>query len=743
MQLRHLLLLLVALLLFPINGVFAEEDEPPAKPAEEEEEEPASPEDEEGEEGEEEEEEPEPAPEPDPDELTDEGPLPAGVPDAPPGPGGMVFVPGGKATIGTKARDIIKLTDGRPKTQAQLFFYEAPQHNPRLRPYFIDRFEVTNGQYLRFLQDTASILYDTSAGSLANIDEIAAELLHLKLADRENRHVIHWRQMYFGNKQVLWEAFSEKLEKLKVHRPDGELDEEATAEKFRFEPLPRNLSLKFFTRKLPDNWQGLEPPEGMWDHPVRDVSYLDAQRFAEWAGKHIPTEEEWEFAARGPEGAVFPWGDDFPTEKRAQMKRGNWAANFIDDNYMPRTVPVHSIYGGASWCGAMHMIGNVAEWTSGWFVGYPGYDRQCVWNTYMGKTIKVVRGGHAGSRELLVLRSAARNFQGAGPKAPPYPGNKFLWVGFRTAWYPKAGRNHLEPIIWRATRGNRLREHMLDVDDYQGGVTENFAESGSVAENHVYVLGPSSSVIMIPNKQLLFDEGDSWNTDAFKNSRRWRKTRELEKRSAETPHPRIVLGAVHFDVPLRDVWVRKPLEPGEKPEPTKARGRQRAPEVVKGEIPAETYLLTFWHSRRALANTSLDFICFITPAEPEIKPVSIVKIDTKKKEIPPSKFEIDALADEAAFSFTYLVGGRKADEKVFISVKGKLLFDIGGLEEKGEWRSGGEIAMAEEPEDGDAEEGDAKEGDDAPKDDGEKKPEGDDKPADEPKKPDDGGANGG
>ncbi len=509
MLIRHLLLLLAVIFLLPL-GVAAEEDEPepPKKPAEDEKgDEPA--EDKEGEEGaeEEEEEEPEPEPDPLPEDESEEGPLPAGVPDAPPGPGGMVFVPGGRATIGTKPRDIIKLTDGRPTTEAQLFFYEAPQFQPPLRPYFIDRFEVTNAQYLRFLQDTAAVVYDTSSGSLANLDEIAAALLHLKLADRKNPRVIHWRQLYFGNKALLWETFASKLDALKVLSADGEIDEDATAEKFRFEPLPRTLKLNFFTRKLPEDWRGIEPPKGRWDHPVRDVSYLDAQRFAEWAGKHIPTEEEWEYAARGPDGFVFPWGNDFPTEKREQMKRGNWAANFIDENYMPRTVAVDSIYGGASWCGAMHMIGNVAEWTSGWFVGYPGYDRECVWNSRLGKTIKVVRGGHAGSREMLVLRAAARNFRGGGPKAPPYPGNKFFWVGFRTAWYPKAGRNHLEPIIWRATRGNRLREHMLNVDDYQGGVTENFAEPGAVAENHVYVLGPSSAVILIPNKQLLWGRG--------------------------------------------------------------------------------------------------------------------------------------------------------------------------------------------------------------------------------------------
>ncbi len=130
-----------------------------------------------------------------------------------------------------------------------------------------------------------------------------------------------------------------------------------------------------------------------------------------------------------------------------------------------------------------------------------------------------------------------------------------------------------------------------------------------------------------------------------------------------------------------------------------------------------------------------------------------MKIDTKKEEVPASTFEIDPLADEAAFEFVFPVGGKKADEKIFIAVKSKLSFEVGGLEEKGEWRSGGEIAMPEAPADeGGGKEGDGtteepgeKKDDGGDKDDGEKKPSdddkprGEDKPADEPKKPDDDG----
>jgi len=109
--------------------------------------------------------------------------------------------------------------------------------------------------------------------------------------------------------------------------------------------------------------------EGLDQHPVVHVAYGDAGAYAKWAGKELPTEAEWEFAARGGlDGAEFAWGDDFnPGGKRmANTWQGNFPyENLALDGY-ERTSPV-GIYPPNGY-GLHDMIGNVWEWTSDWFV---------------------------------------------------------------------------------------------------------------------------------------------------------------------------------------------------------------------------------------------------------------------------------------------------------------------------------------------------------------------------------------
>jgi formylglycine-generating enzyme len=105
---------------------------------------------------------------------------------------------------------------------------------------------------------------------------------------------------------------------------------------------------------------------GLDDHPVVHIAYQDADAYARWAGKSLPTEAEWEFAARGGlEDAEFAWGDEFmPARKRMA---NIWEGNFPHQNLSrhKRTSTVKSF--PANGYGLHDMIGNVWEWTSDWY----------------------------------------------------------------------------------------------------------------------------------------------------------------------------------------------------------------------------------------------------------------------------------------------------------------------------------------------------------------------------------------
>ncbi len=107
------------------------------------------------------------------------------------------------------------------------------------------------------------------------------------------------------------------------------------------------------------------------DYPVVWVTRDQAVEYCEWAGGRLPTEAEWEYAARGPESRTFPWGEEFEPS-RANYCDASCPAGVVDPSYddgYPETAPVGSFLGGASWCGALDMAGNVREWVADWF-GY-------------------------------------------------------------------------------------------------------------------------------------------------------------------------------------------------------------------------------------------------------------------------------------------------------------------------------------------------------------------------------------
>jgi formylglycine-generating enzyme required for sulfatase activity len=117
------------------------------------------------------------------------------------------------------------------------------------------------------------------------------------------------------------------------------------------------------------------------DHPVVNVTWHQARAYAGWVGGRLPTEAEWEYAARGPEGSTYPWGEREPNEGLLNYNLD------VDD-----TTPVGSYPEGASWCGALDMSGNVWEWTSSLFQPYP-YDAADGREDLGTEGRRVLRGG--------------------------------------------------------------------------------------------------------------------------------------------------------------------------------------------------------------------------------------------------------------------------------------------------------------------------------------------------------------
>jgi formylglycine-generating enzyme required for sulfatase activity len=154
---------------------------------------------------------------------------------------------------------------------------------------------------------------------------------------------------------------------------------------------------------------------GKWSDdelPRENVNWADAVAHCESRGARLPTEAEWEYAARGPDGLVFPWGDAYKGLLVNSCDRScefNLIGTRVDDGYA-NTALVGSYSGGASWVGAMDMSGNVWEWTSSIYMDYPysATDGREVDGIIDSDSRRVLRGGSWFHSGLDLLRSAAR-----------------------------------------------------------------------------------------------------------------------------------------------------------------------------------------------------------------------------------------------------------------------------------------------------------------------------------------------
>jgi formylglycine-generating enzyme len=235
---------------------------------------------------------------------------------------GMTWLPGGTFRMGSDHH----------------YPEEAPVHSVTVSPFRIDRTPVTNRQFREFVQATG---YVTVAEIAPDPKDYPGALPHMLRAGS-----------------------------LVFNPPKHQIDLHDWSQWWSF--------------KFGANWRRPYGPRsslaGLNDHPVVHVAYSDALAYARWAGKELPTEAEWEFAARGGlDGAEFAWGDELTPGGRhmANVWQGDFPhENLAADGYT-RTSPVGAFPpNGYNLC---DMIGNVWEWTTDWYSTRHAADAPKAW----------------------------------------------------------------------------------------------------------------------------------------------------------------------------------------------------------------------------------------------------------------------------------------------------------------------------------------------------------------------------
>lgn len=250
-------------------------------------------------------------------ESGDSGSTPRPAGDA---PSGMVWIPGGEFTMGSDA-DI-----ARPE--------EKPAHRVRVRGFWMDATEVTNAQFRKFVDATG---YLTVAERVPTVDEILKNVPPGTPPPKKE-------DLVPGS--------------LVFHPTKTPVDTRDVSQWWSWTPGA--------------SWKHPEGPgstlEGREHHPVVHVSWDDAVAYAGWAGKRLPTEAEWEFAARGGlENKPYVWGDAPLSREKPQANL--WQGQFPSHNEckdgFDRTAPVMSFESNGY--GLYDMSGNVWEWCSDWY----------------------------------------------------------------------------------------------------------------------------------------------------------------------------------------------------------------------------------------------------------------------------------------------------------------------------------------------------------------------------------------
>jgi sulfatase modifying factor 1 len=242
-------------------------------------------------------------------------PTTPGTPADSPATAGMVWIAGGEFRIGS--------TDPLARPD------ESPVHRVRVDGFWMDATEVTNAQFAAFIKATG---YKTVA-----------------------------------ERPVDWEELKKQVP-AGTPKPDEKM---LLPGSLAFTPPDHPVDLRAYEQwwswTTGANWQHPEGPasniEGRESHPVVHIAYEDAVAYAKWAGKRLPTEAEWEFAARGGlDHKVNVWGDEPVDPKRCNIWQGHFPDKNTGEDGFTRSAPVKSF--PPNGYGLYDMAGNVWEWCS-------------------------------------------------------------------------------------------------------------------------------------------------------------------------------------------------------------------------------------------------------------------------------------------------------------------------------------------------------------------------------------------
>jgi len=179
-------------------------------------------------------------------------------------------------------------------------------------------------------------------------------------------------------------------------------------------------------------WKDGKVPEGQENHPVTCISFKEASDYAAWAGKRLPTEEEWEYAARGAGGFLYPWGDEFDAD-RAHCSMSKMVGG-------RRAQECGTLEAGASPFGVLDLAGNVWEWTTSSYVAYEGYHDIQISTRYTRGQAEAYAATALFNAQKRVIRGGSwQNPKTALISALRQPADVNTWnttVGFRCAWSP-------------------------------------------------------------------------------------------------------------------------------------------------------------------------------------------------------------------------------------------------------------------------------------------------------------------